>query len=50
LLTGPNGGIGRGIAMLFGAHGANLVLTDLDAAGLAAFSESLPRAGRDVSV
>jgi len=30
LLTGANGGIGREVAALFYAHGANLVLTDLD--------------------
>jgi len=41
LLTGANGGIGREIAKLFHANGANLVLTDLDEAGLAAFAATL---------
>ena len=41
LLTGANGGIGREIAKLFYAHGANLVLADLDEAGLADFCATL---------
>nr|MBP6752631.1 SDR family NAD(P)-dependent oxidoreductase [Alicycliphilus sp.] len=41
LLTGANGGIGRAVAQLFYAHGANLVLTDLDHAGLQAFAHGL---------
>ena len=45
LLTGANGGIGRAVAQLFYAHGANLVLTDLDHAGLEAFAHGL---GSDV--
>lgn len=46
LLTGANGGIGRAVAELFYAHGANLVLTDLDHAGLEAFAQGL---GGDVA-
>ncbi|MFM0161214.1 SDR family NAD(P)-dependent oxidoreductase [Paraburkholderia sediminicola] len=41
LLTGANGGIGRETARLFFAHGANLVLVDLDATGLTAFAREL---------
>jgi len=41
LLTGANGGIGRAVAQLFYAHGANLVLADLDHAGLEAFAHGL---------
>ncbi len=41
VLTGANGGIGRATAELFYASGANLVLTDLDGDGLAAFATSL---------
>ena len=41
LLTGANGGIGRAVAGLFYAHGANLVLADLDAAGLEVFAHGL---------
>ena len=41
LLTGANGGIGREVARLFHAGGANLVLTDLDADGLAGFAQTL---------
>ncbi|EEZ34619.1 3-oxoacyl-(acyl-carrier-protein) reductase [Brucella sp. NF 2653] len=41
VLTGANGGIGRAIAELFRASGANLVLTDLDREGLDAFAASL---------
>jgi 3-oxoacyl-[acyl-carrier protein] reductase len=46
LLTGANGGIGRAVAALFYAHGANLVLTDLDQAGLETFAQGL---GGDVA-
>lgn len=38
VLTGANGGIGRELAMLFAQSGANLVLADLDEAGLAKFA------------
>lgn len=41
LLTGANGGIGRETALLFYAHGANLVLTDLDYQGLNDFVSTL---------
>src|SRR3546814_12659274 len=44
--TGANGGIGRAVAQLFYAHGANLVLADLDHAGLEAFAHGL---GGDVA-
>lgn len=37
VLTGANGGIGREVAKLFGAFGANLVLSDLDASALETF-------------
>lgn len=41
ILTGANGGIGREIAKLFFEAGANLVLTDLDDAGLNVFVKEL---------
>ncbi len=41
LLTGASGGIGGAIARTFHEAGANLVLTDLDAAALEAFAGSL---------
>lgn len=37
VLTGANGGIGREVAKLFGAAGANLVLSDIDVQALEAF-------------
>jgi len=43
LLTGANGGITRAIARLFHQLGASLVLSDLDAAGLAGFGAELDR-------
>lgn len=46
LLTGANGGIGREVVRLFYAHGANLVLTDIDLAGLEGFAQGL---GGDVA-
>lgn len=49
LLTGANGGIGRETARLFHAHGARLVLTDLDEGGLAAFARELDPAGERVA-
>lgn len=49
LLTGANGGIGREIAKLFYEHGANLVLTDLDDKGVAAFGASLDPSGKRVA-
>lgn len=41
VLTGANGGIGRAVAELFAAAGANLVLADLDGAALAEFAATL---------
>jgi 3-oxoacyl-[acyl-carrier protein] reductase len=41
LLTGANGGIGRAVAELFFANGANLVLTDQNDQGLRAFAHGL---------
>ena len=41
LLTGANGGIGRVVARQFHAAGANLLLTDIDIAGLQAFAATL---------
>ena len=48
LLTGANGGIGREVAVLFYAHGANLVLTDLDEENLNLFAESLDSSGKRI--
>ncbi|TNE63651.1 MAG: SDR family oxidoreductase [Rhodobacteraceae bacterium] len=47
VLTGANGGIGRAVAELFHAAGANLVLADLDGAALAEFAATLtsPKGG-----
>ncbi|MFS8979931.1 SDR family oxidoreductase [Cupriavidus necator] len=50
LLTGANGGIGREVARLFHAGGANLVLTDLDADGLASFARGLSDPDRIVAL
>lgn len=41
VMTGANGGIGRSIAALFHASGANLVLTDLDLDALDEFAATL---------
>ena len=41
LLTGANGGIGREVARQFRAAGANLLLTDIDIAGLEVFAATL---------
>ncbi len=41
VVTGANGGIGRAIAELYHAAGANLVLTDLDLAALDGFAATL---------
>ena len=50
LLTGASGGIGREVARIFYAKGANLVLTDLDKSGLDRFiAELAPAPGRVVS-
>jgi len=40
VLTGANGGIGREVARLFAASGANLVLSDLDPAPLQSFVQT----------
>ncbi|MFS8039101.1 SDR family NAD(P)-dependent oxidoreductase [Xanthobacter sp. AM11] len=45
LLTGANGGISRAIARTFFDLGANCVLTDLDAEGVAAFARDLDPSG-----
>lgn len=41
VVTGANGGIGRALAELYHASGANLVLTDLDRAALDGFAGTL---------
>lgn len=41
VLSGANGGIGRSIAALFYASGANLVLTDIDKSALDSFAAAL---------
>jgi 3-oxoacyl-[acyl-carrier protein] reductase len=46
VVTGANGGIGRAIAELYHASGANLVLTDLDEAALESFAATLGGSGR----
>ncbi len=48
LLTGANGGITRAVARLFHQMGANLVLTDLNEAGLRGFGAELDPSGRRV--
>lgn len=42
LITGAAGGIGGAMARAFHAHGASLVLADIDASGLRAVAEALP--------
>ncbi len=49
LLTGATGGIGREIALLFNAAGANLVLLDLDEQGLRTTAEALDPSGETVA-
>ncbi|MBI3515745.1 MAG: SDR family oxidoreductase [Proteobacteria bacterium] len=49
LLTGANGGITRAIARLFHVLGANLVLSDLNEAGLKGFGAELDPAGTRVA-
>src|SRR5260221_1672836 len=48
LLTGANGGITRAIARTFHELGANLVLTDLDEAGVKGFGAELDGTGKRV--
>jgi rhamnulose-1-phosphate aldolase/alcohol dehydrogenase len=51
IVTGAASGIGRDIARLFAGHGAELVLADLNAAGLADVATEIKEAtGRDVVV
>lgn len=50
LLTGANGGIGREVARLFHAAGANLVLADLDEAQLSEFGATLGEPDRIVTL
>lgn len=49
LLTGANGGITRAIARTFHELGANLVLTDLDEAGVKGFGAELDATGKRVA-
>ena len=49
LLTGANGGIGREVAKLFYANGAQLVLTDLDHDALKRFATELDPTGTRVA-
>ncbi len=49
LLTGASGGIAQATARLFHAQGANLVLTDIAAPALEAFSASLDPSGARVA-
>ncbi len=48
LVTGAASGIGRATAIAAGARGAELVLTDIDAGGLAATVEEIGRSGGKV--
>jgi 3-oxoacyl-[acyl-carrier protein] reductase len=48
VLTGANGGIGREVARLFYAHGAQLVLSDANGEGVAEFGAVLDPSGRRV--
>jgi NAD(P)-dependent dehydrogenase (short-subunit alcohol dehydrogenase family) len=50
VVTGAANGIGRATAELFAAEGARLVLTDIDADGLAEVAESLRGKGAEVVV
>jgi NAD(P)-dependent dehydrogenase (short-subunit alcohol dehydrogenase family) len=48
LVTGAASGIGRATAIAFGARGADLVICDVDEAGMARTAESLTSLGRAV--
>jgi NAD(P)-dependent dehydrogenase (short-subunit alcohol dehydrogenase family) len=48
LVTGAGSGIGRETARAFGARGADLVICDVDEAGLAGTAEALKAMGRSV--
>src|SRR5580704_10923217 len=50
LLTGANGGIGRGIARLFAEAGAKLVMADINLQGAEEFAHRLDPAGGRVAV
>jgi 3-oxoacyl-[acyl-carrier protein] reductase len=50
LLTGANGGIGRGIARLFAEAGAKLVMADIGLQGAEEFARSLDPAGQNIAV
>ncbi len=50
VLTGANGGIGRAIAELFHASGANLMLSDLNKDALDAFAASLGGSARIATI
>jgi len=50
LLTGANGGIGRGIARLFAEAGARLVMADIGLQGAEEFARSLDPAGDSIAV
>jgi 3-oxoacyl-[acyl-carrier protein] reductase len=50
LLTGANGGIGRGIARLFAETGAKLVIADITLQGAEEFARSLDPAGEKIAV
>ncbi|MCC2615213.1 SDR family oxidoreductase [Aestuariibacter halophilus] len=49
LITGAANGFGRGLAIAFAERGANLILNDIDADGLAATCQALPASTRYVS-
>lgn len=49
MLTGANGGIGREVASLFYAHGAQLVLADVNGKAVEEFGASLDPSGRRVA-
>lgn len=50
VVTGANGGIGRSLAELYHASGANLVLADLDGAALEGFAASLGDGARIATI